>query len=495
MYALQGELITTRTKDVWPATLGTGVVVAVLDTGIDADHPELAGQLVNGYNAFTQTATANGDFSVVDDGHGHGTHVAGTIAALTDNGVGIAGAAPAVKIMPVKVLSDYGGGTFDVLVDGLNWAVANGADVVNLSLGGTLGAGAIAQYQPYFTAARNAGVTVVAAAGNTGSSSVLYPCAFDYVLCVASSNRAGTAISSFSTRNAYVDITAPGEAIRSTLPGGNYASWSGTSMATPQVAAAAGLFGSLNPAFTPDQTISRLISTAADRGAAGRDNLWGWGLLDTYAAVGNAPLPPAPQVAATAPAAGASDVPRDAKVIVTFDQAVSGVSATSVSLLLNGARVKGTVAYDPATFSATLTPRTILAPGSYTVQLSGAINSAGSALTPTSYTFSVGSDVTAPGYVANPPTGATGVNPTATLTVTFNEAVRTIDSSMVVLRDTKSKQLIAVSFAFDAQLRQVSLTPSAPLLAGRRYQVEVAAVRDLAGNTLKAFKVVFTTAR
>jgi subtilisin family serine protease len=260
------------------------VIVAVLDTGLSTGNAEFAGRLVPGYNAITdQTVSASG-WGVVADGNGHGTHVTGTAAAATDNGYGIAGIAPGARIMPVKVMPDSGPGNFADLVDGLGWAVAHGADVVNISLSASSLGSMTATWEASFTAARDAGVIIVASSGNDGVTQTNYPCGFAAVICIASTTKSGSAVSTFSTRSSQVDVAAPGEAIVSTIPGGGFASSNGTSMAAPHVAGTAALIRSV-ASLDPEEVRAILTSTAVDLAPSGFDTASGHGRVDASAAV------------------------------------------------------------------------------------------------------------------------------------------------------------------------------------------------------------------
>ena len=267
---------------------GGGQVVAVIDTGVKADHEDLAGQVLPGRNIF-----ANPDNGNTNDNNGHGTHVAGIVAAL-DNTVGIIGAAPAADILPVKVLGANGSGGNSDVANGIKWAVDNGADVINLSLGGTYSQ-AVDQQVTY---ARQQGVVVIASAGNEGQSpNPSYPGALPLATGVASTEPADT-IASHSLKNACVDISAPGSSILSTVPFGNgtpacpdaalYCNKSGTSMAAPHVAAEMALILAAHPEWdlNPAAACNQLIRTAQDLGAAGRDNAFGHGLIQPHLAVG-----------------------------------------------------------------------------------------------------------------------------------------------------------------------------------------------------------------
>jgi thermitase len=227
------------------------VYIAIIDTGVDANHPDLSQRMrrnsngtVYGYNAQLNNANTN-------DFHGHGTHCAGIAAAQTANGVGIAGVAGTapVQMMPVKVLNDQGFGTMSDVARGITWAADNGAHVLSLSLGGTAGTQQLADAVNY---AWNRGCLVVAAAGNNGSNAPFYPAFYENALAVAASDP-DDRLTNFSQYGAWVDIAAPGSNILSTLPSNAYEAWSGTSMACPHVAGAAALIWSCAPNLTNQQ--------------------------------------------------------------------------------------------------------------------------------------------------------------------------------------------------------------------------------------------------
>lgn len=263
-------------------------VVAVIDTGLQADHPDLQGLSVAGYDFVTATPTAAGAST---DPHGHGTHVSGIIGATVSNGVGVAGLLPAARIMPVRVLDAAGGGNSSAVADGMVWAVDHGAKVLSLSLGG--GSSTLMQAAADYAEAH--GVLVVAAAGNDGggggSNAESFPCAYVTVLCVGATTQSD-AIASFSTHGPQVDIAAPGESVLSTYHGSGYVYMSGTSMATPYVAASAAFAWSGHPGYTSAQLRDRLVATADDLGTPGRDDFFGAGLVDPVAAFSSSATPP-----------------------------------------------------------------------------------------------------------------------------------------------------------------------------------------------------------
>jgi subtilisin family serine protease len=272
------------------------VVVAVLDTGIDQQHDDLAGQLwvnpgeipgngqdddgnnyvddVHGWNVLDAGSNA------IQDDHGHGTHVGGIIAARGNNGQGIAGMAWESRVMVVKVLDQYGDGYYSGLAAGLIYAADNGAQVANLSLGGTVSSQILQDAVNY---AHAKGTLVVAATGNTNSA-VQYPAACDNVLAIAASTRHDER-ASYSCYGAETDLTAPGSSIYSTCNGGAYCFKSGTSMAAPHVAGLAALIYAQHPTLTPDQVAQLLRETAQDIGDPGWDPYTGWGRIDAYRAL------------------------------------------------------------------------------------------------------------------------------------------------------------------------------------------------------------------
>jgi type VII secretion-associated serine protease mycosin len=280
----QWALDATSFENSWPTTNGSGAVVAVVDTGVQADHEDLAGTVLDGWDAIANRAGGT------TDPHGHGTHVSGIIAAATGNGKGITGAAPGVRILPVRVLDTNGSGSTTNVLEGIIWAADHGADVINLSLGGS---GGSSTYQSAIRYALSKGAVVVASAGNEAQkgNAPSYPAAYPEAIAVAATTASG-ARSSFSSYGSYIDIAAPGSAVYSTIPSG-YASWSGTSMAAPYVSAAAALVAARYPQLSPLQIRDLLERSADDLGDPGRDDLFGAGFVDPVRALSLAgPLTP-----------------------------------------------------------------------------------------------------------------------------------------------------------------------------------------------------------
>ncbi|HEX6311277.1 MAG TPA: S8 family serine peptidase [Acidimicrobiia bacterium] len=241
---------------------GSGIVVAVVDTGVRGDHEDLAGNLLPGADFVASTG------GTCSDPHTHGTHVAGILGQV-DNTLGGIGGAPGVDILPVRVLNQLGSGSSTVVAAGIDWAVAHGADVVNLSLGGPQSAAVTEAIDD----AVAAGVTVVAAAGNCGDPNQLskcvalngpsFPAALPNVIAVGALTTGENTRASFSNNNTYIDITASGTNVDSTVSTGatTYGTKSGTSMATPFVSAVAALILS-GCSMTPADVLATIRASA-----------------------------------------------------------------------------------------------------------------------------------------------------------------------------------------------------------------------------------------
>jgi subtilisin family serine protease len=251
------------------AALEQAVVVAVIDTGVDLTHPHLRDSLLPGGNFVPYDGVTAAAWS---DGNGHGTHVAGTV--LYNN--------PFVKILPVRVLDREGDGEIAPIAQGIVWAVDNGAQVINISIG--LSAEIAADLLPVHAAvqyAKTRGVVIVAAAGNDAEfgSPPAAPALFEEVIAVAATQN--SEVAPFSNRNSYVDIATDGVDVLSSALGGGSLRMSGTSMASPRVAAIAAGLRALNPTWTADDIKDHLLATANDRGVIGPDPVYGFGEMST----------------------------------------------------------------------------------------------------------------------------------------------------------------------------------------------------------------------
>jgi subtilisin len=265
----------------WDSTRGKGIRVAVLDTGIDFTHPDIAPNYKGGVS-FVPGQTPM-------DGNSHGTHCAGTIAAAI-NGAGVIGVAPAASLYAVKVLDNAGSGQWSWLIAGINWCIQNKMMVLSMSLGGDAAPAALGAM---CEAAWNNGLLLVAAAGNSGPAmgTVGFPASYPNVIAVSAIDSANV-IAPFSSRGPKVELCAPGVNVLSTIPGGGYGTKSGTSMACPHASGVAALaWGSHR--WANNVAIRRLLAWTSDNlGVPGRDPLFGYGRVDAEQAAGELAVPP-----------------------------------------------------------------------------------------------------------------------------------------------------------------------------------------------------------
>ncbi|RPI21537.1 MAG: hypothetical protein EHM57_06490, partial [Actinobacteria bacterium] len=291
---LQWNLPAIDWPGAWEQGDGSGVVVAILDSGIGLGGEDLACRtFVHPYNAATGVA----DLGAAADGDGHGTHVTGTVAQCTDNGIGVAGVAPGVSVMPVKVADDYGDIYSGPVANGIAWAVAHGADVINLSLGRSCDLAADwpvckdPAVDPEIEAAVAAGIVVVASTGNNGLGHVDSPANHPAAIAVGATIP-GDRRAAYSNYGPDIDLMAPGgtEAepiFQETFVGADYDyyGFNGTSMAAPHVSGAAAILKSIVPDATAAEIRSALTSSALDLDAAGWDTRTGFGLIQIDAAI------------------------------------------------------------------------------------------------------------------------------------------------------------------------------------------------------------------
>ena len=277
----QWNLRTIGMEQAWDITTGSSnVIVAVLDTGVDITHPDLAGKLIPGYDFLNDTPDPADD-------SGHGTHDIGIIGAASNNNLGIAGMDWQSPIMPLKVLNSSGVGPDSAISRGIIYAVDHGARVINMSFGSPNTSQTLAAAVRY---AYDKGAVLVAAAGNTAKldNAVIYPAAFEQVLAVGATDESDK-IADFSQHHSYVGVSAPGVHIVSTFwrgaGYGSYVSASGTSEAAPEVSGLAALVLAANPALTNKQVTQIIESTADDLGAPGKDEYYGTGRIDARKAL------------------------------------------------------------------------------------------------------------------------------------------------------------------------------------------------------------------
>jgi len=320
----------------WGTSTGYGVKVAILDTGIDGTHSDLEGKVAGGHDF-----TGIGSYS---DDNGHGTHVSGTVAAIYSNNIGVYGVAPSASLYAVKVLDSTGSGYLEWIIAGIEWAITNKIDVINMSLGTTSD---MQSLEDACNAAYEEGILIVAAAGNSGNKpgnrdTVEYPGGYASVIAVAASD-SNDARASFSSTGPDVELIAPGVSILSSILGGGYAYYSGTSMASPHVAGVAALVLAANSELTNVQVRSILQQTAENLGL--KQEHQGYGLVRADLAVQAASVT-TPPASDTDPEPGTVTVSnisyslsRNAKhmyVSVQLDPVVVGASVSIEVYLNNG---------------------------------------------------------------------------------------------------------------------------------------------------------------
>jgi subtilisin family serine protease len=311
----------------WDTTHGSpNLVIAILDSGIDPTHPDLAAKLVPGYNFWDNNADTHDVF-------GHGTAVAGVAAAVTGNGAGVAGAAWECGLMPVRVTNTDGFASLFAILQALSWAVDNGAKIINLSFENIHASAALSTGLAYV---RSEGGITVAAAGNSGS---LDPAPDQPDVVSVAATNASDGRPSWSSYGPFVDITAPGASLKTTKNGGGTVTISGTSFSSPLVAGIAALVWSVDSTLTPAQVEALLEGSAVDLGVAGRDDQYGAGRVDAAAAVAAAVAGAGPPPDTTPPTVDLlSPAPGDvvAGTITVVASATDGSGIARIEFFVDG---------------------------------------------------------------------------------------------------------------------------------------------------------------
>ncbi|MFI5733478.1 S8 family serine peptidase [Kribbella sp. NPDC051587] len=527
-------LNTIRMPQAWDVSKTTGSqIVAVLDTGVDAGHPDLVGHLVAGVN------TTSPNRGPIDD-NGHGTMTLGIIAAAANNKAGVAGIGWNVKAMPVKVLRADGSGDDLDVVEGIDWAVAHGAKVINMSL--SSGADSTIMHDAVKRAV-DKGVVVVVAAGNYGTEAPRYPAAYPEVITVGATDHAGV-LTDFSSYADAVDVAAPGTDIlstgpRSLTPSGYEPYWycTGTSCSAPIVSGLAALIKNRWPTYTPAQVAARIKSTARDAGPRGNDKFYGAGILDAYGALGGRwttdfPVAaadnndqPARATAVTTTATGStvtegdidwykvnSAAARNLRITVTgpkFDESVRWQNfAPRVDVYNSELKPIGTAenpfpdvdgdgnpiwgpvtagvdvsALEGDTYIAVRNSNGSRDARAYTVSVS----TAGTGGAPAGDRYPV-SNVLPADLSTNAPVG---VKPTVTFPVDMDTT--RISEGTLKLLNGKTDAVIAAAVSYDATTRTATLTPATPLLDNTSYKILGETLRTADGFDLPWFRTAFST--
>src|SRR5215469_3587567 len=326
-YPSQWHLKSINAPTAWGITTGSSsVTIAVVDSGVDSTHPDLTSKLVAGWNFVNNTANTADDY-------GHGTAVAGTAAAATNNGIGIAGVSWNAMIMPLLVLDSTGSATYSNVASAIQYAADHGVRIINVSLGGT---GVSSTLQSAINYAWNKGSVVFAAAMNNSSSTPYYPAACTYVVAVSATEPAGT-LASFSDFGSYIDLAAPGDNILTTMQGGGYGTWYGTSFAAPIAASVGALALSVKPGMSASALVSLLENNADPLGGyTGWNQYFGYGQVDAYKAVAAAGSTVTdttpPSVSITSPASGAAV----SGIIQVQGTATDNVGVTAIQFYADG---------------------------------------------------------------------------------------------------------------------------------------------------------------
>ncbi|WP_238335120.1 S8 family serine peptidase [Kribbella amoyensis] len=516
----QGYLSTIRMPQAWDLSKTAGAqTVAVLDTGVDGGHPELSGRVYTGYNAFNGSTNANDD-------RGHGTMVAGIIAANTNNARGIAGVAWNAKILPVKVLDDHGRGSDSSVVAGINWAASHGARVINMSLGG---ASYNAVMHDAVKKAVAKGIVVVASSGNDYDSTPNYPAAFPETISVGATDNNG-ALTTFSSWGDTVDIAAPGWNILSTGPRAltdpdylPYWGGSGTSFSAPMVAGVAAMLRNKYPSWTPAQVEAQLKATARDAGPRGADLYYGAGILDAANALGAtwapefwAAGPDGNDVPARATAMASLSItgaigtegeedwysaysPAARNVVITltpptYDDANRAQNVDPVLRVYDG-QLK-LIAFADDGFGTERAQLTLPAGTSYfkVTNYNGSRDSR-------PYTLAVantgaGGSLSGDRYWVRdtaPADLASGVAQTASPSVTFERDLdpASVTTSTVRLLHGKTGAVVPSAPSYDAATKKLTVDPTATLQDNTPYRVVVGAVKDTTGATMPGSYLVF----
>jgi len=485
-------------ESAWDIETGNpDIIVAVIDTGVAyEDYTERTpiggsgkyrdGAIYGQAPDLAQTNFVPGYDFVNDDSHpnddeGHGTHVTGTIAQSTNNAIGTAGVAFNCSIMPIKVLDSRGSGTHTDIADGIYYAADNGAGIINMSLGGSTGSITLENAVTY---AYNAGVTIVCSSGNDGSATVGYPAAYDAYCIAVGATRYDEAVAYYSNGGSSLDLTAPGgdvtvdlnmdgygdgvlqQTFGDTLTDWSYWFYQGTSMAAPHVSGVAALLISNGAATTPDEVREILQSTAEDKGAAGWDPAYGWGIVDAYAALSHSVADNNLPVAdAGGPYAGTEDIAVSfdgslssdpdgdtMSYMWDFGDGVKGAGATpshtytaggtyTVTLVINDGKANSDTAATTATIDEVDDPPVADAGPDQSALVGETVNFDGSDSyciddgdTLTTYSWNFGYDSTGSGEVTTHAYTTAGIY-TVTLTVTDNDGLPGVDTATVTVTE------------------------------------------------------------
>ena len=322
----QWHLAQIHATAAWDVTTGSAVPVAIIDSGADLTHPDLAARLTAGWNFLSGT-------SATQDDQGHGTAVAGVIGAVTNNLAGIAGVTWNNPIMPLLVVDSTGYADYSTIASAITYAADHGARIINISIGGTSPSSTLQNAVNY---AWGKGAVIFAAAGNSATNTPLYPAACTNVVAVAATDP-NNALASFSSYGPWIDLDAPGTNILTTTAGGGYGYWNGTSFSSPIAAGVGALVLSVQPSLSASALVN-LLEQNAD--SIGSSSTFGYGLVDASRAVtaAKAMSSPPPGVSIASPASGSTVT----GTVTVTGQVTDAVGVSSVTLYCDGNLVSST---------------------------------------------------------------------------------------------------------------------------------------------------------
>lgn len=398
----------------WDHTVGEGVTIAILDTGVDGSHPDLSPHLVAGWNFYDNNA-------ITSDVYGHGTKVAGAAAAVGNNALGSAGVSWRSTLMPLRVTDSQGYGYYSLMAQALVWAADHGARVANISFLSVSSSSTVREAAQYF---RNKGGVVVVAGGNTGGE--LSDPASDAITAVAATDGSDNR-TSWSSWGKHIDVAAPGVSIYTTTRGGGYGGFSGTSASSPVTAGVYALMMAANPRLDPASLDRTLFETAVDRGSAGYDLYYGYGRVDAAAAVSAAQARVAndtqpPSVAITSPTGG------KVSGLVPVDVSASDNGGVARVELYAGDRLVGTETTAPYRFAW---DTSALPDGEISLQAK-AVDGSGNAASSTRVSVTVANDTVAPRVSFSSPADGATVSGTVNVSVSATDDKKVAKLSLVI---------------------------------------------------------------
>jgi hypothetical protein len=454
------------------STGSTSTPIAIIDSGVDPAHPDLAGKLLPGYNFLAGNTDTH-------DVLWHGTAVAGTAAAMTNNAAGVAGVGWENPIVPLVVLNASNWASYSNIASAITYAVDHGVKVMNISIGGSSSSSTMQQAVDY---AWNRGAVIVACAMNNNSTTPMYPAALNHVVAVAATDPADLK-TSFSNYGSWIDVSAPGINIYTTDMGGGYGTFWGTSFASPITAAVAAVIRSANPLLTNSEVVAFLQSTADDLGDPGFDILYGWGRVNLHRALQAAgstlPAPDTapPVTSVTSPADGATV----SGVISVAVSATDDTGVTSVELWKDG----GLMATDALAPFAFVWDTVLESNGSHTLMSKAydAMSNMGTSA-PVTVTVSNSSDVIAPSVAITFPVNGATVPKKSLVTITATASDETGVSRV--------EFYVGNSLACSDTTAGYSCAWKVPGAPNKRYTLQAKAY-DLAGNVSSSPTVTVTS--